>query len=99
MEECNRWADSCEKLGTPVYLYHFAHELPGDDWGAFHSAELWYMFGTYGRCWRPMGTEDQRLSEQMVTYWTNFMKTGDPGCADGERWEAYTRENPVVKRF
>ena len=46
-----------------------------------------------------MGTEDQRLSEQMVTYWTNFMKTGDPGCADGERWEAYTRENPVVKRF
>ena len=99
MEECKRWADSCEKLGTPVYLYHFAHELPGDDWGAFHSAELWYMFGTYGRCWRPMGTEDQRLSEQMVTYWTNFMKTGDPGCADGERWEAYTRENPVVKRF
>lgn len=99
MEECKRWADTCEKLGTPVYLYHFAHELPGDDWGAFHSAELWYMFGTYGRCWRPMGTEDQRLSEQMVTYWTNFMKTGDPGCAGGESWEAYTRENPVVKRF
>lgn len=100
MEECKRWAYTCEKeVETPAYLYHFAHELPGDDWGAFHSAELWYMFGTYGRCWRPMEEEDRKLSERMVTYWTNFMKTGNPGCADGEIWEAYTKENPVVKRF
>ncbi len=93
MEECKRWADSCEKLGTPVYLYHFAHELPGDDWGAFHSAELWYMFGTYGRCWRPMGTEDQCLSEQMVTYWTNFYEDRRSGMRRrGKMGSVYERK-------
>ena len=62
----------------PAYLYEFYRRLPGDKAGAFHSAELWYMFGTLDRCWRPMEDADRDLSERMVSYWTNFMKTGDP---------------------
>ena len=31
--------------------------------GAFHSSELWYMFGTLDRCWRPM--EDADLLDQL----------------------------------
>ena len=40
--------------------------------GSFHSSELWYMFGTLNRCWRPMEKVDYELSDIMVSYWKNF---------------------------
>ena len=44
------------------------------------------------------------LSEEMVTCWTNFMKTGEPNGEtqiqeEKEKWESYTKENPYVKIF
>ena len=76
-----------DSLGTaPVYEYEFTRDLPGEDKdvpdnlpGAFHSAELWYVFGTLGRSWRPFTQEDYALSEEMVSAWTDFCKTGSPG--------------------
>ena len=53
--------------------------LPGDDAGAFHSAELWYMFGTLSNCWRPFTEADYALSEKMVDAWTDFAKKANPG--------------------
>ena len=66
-----------------AWQYYFDHPLPSDDAGSFHSSELWYMFGTWRRCWRGMTEEDACLSEEMVDAWTKFMKNGDPG------WEKY----------
>mgnify|MGYP002236091704 FL=1 len=62
------------------YVYCFSRDLPGEDMsapkggfgdmkGAFHSSELWYMFGTLDKCWRPMEKADYELSERMVSYW------------------------------
>ncbi|GEM_PF-3505748 len=76
-----------DSLGTaPVYEYEFTRDLPGEDKdvpdnlpGAFHSAELWYVFGTLGRSWRPFTQEDYALSEEMVSAWTDFCKNGSPG--------------------
>ena len=76
-----------DSLGTaPVYEYEFTRDLPGEDKdvpdnlpGAFHSAELWYVFGTLGRSWRPFTQEDYALSEEIVSAWTDFCKTGSPG--------------------
>lgn len=76
-----------DSLGTaPVYEYEFTRDLPGEDKdvpdnlpGAFHSAELWYVFGTLGRSWRPFTEEDYALSEEIVSAWTDFCKTGSPG--------------------
>lgn len=76
-----------------TYLYYFKRKLPGDDAGAFHSAELWYMFGTLPRCWRPFTKEDYILSQQMVDAWSAFIKTGNPG------WSAYKKEKPFVQVF
>ena len=75
----------------PVYVYYFAKNLPGDDAGAFHSSELWYMFGTLDRCWRPMTRRDFILSRTMVDMWTDFMKKADPGNG----WRPYSKENFV----
>ena len=69
----------------PAYFYRFERALPEDDpndnrvlKGAFHSSELWYTFGTLGRCWRPMTEGDYELSRIMCDMWTNFAKTGNP---------------------
>lgn len=76
----------------------FDRKLPGDDAGAFHSAELWYMFNTLGRSWRPMEEHDFELSEEMMDYWTNFAKYGNPNGKDVEgEWKPYTRLDPYVE--
>lgn len=86
-------------LGNPAYVYYFKRELPGDKAGAFHSSELWYMFGTLKNCWRPMTEKDYELSGEMLDYWSNFVKTGDPNGEGLKKWELCVEENPFVKEF
>lgn len=93
---CVEWSQKTEELwNQPSYVYYFKRHLPGDDWGAFHCAELWYMFGTLDRCWRPFEEQDRKLSREMLEYWVNFMKTGKP--ADAEEWRPCTRADAFVK--
>ena len=80
---------------NPAYVYQFCRDLPGDSAGAFHSSELWYTFGTLHENWRPNTEGDFALSEEMVSCWSNFAKTGDPGNG----WELCTEEHPFVKVF
>ncbi len=88
-----------DSLGFPVYEYEFMRNLPGDDddpekdSGAFHSAELWYTFGTLKNSWRPFTAADYALSNEMVDAWTNFCKNGNPG------WPAYKHDKPFKKEF
>ena len=94
-----RFAQVRDSLGNkPVYTYYFDRKLPGDDAGAFHSAELWYMFNTLGRSWRPFTEGDYALSEQMMDYWTNFAKYGNPNGkdVDGE-WKPSTYASPYMQ--
>ena len=74
--------DWCEAQEAPSYAWFFDRRLPGDDCGAWHSADLWYWFGTLENCWRPLEQKDYDLSEQMTDYLCNFAKTGNPN-ADG----------------
>lgn len=94
---CIAFSQKLEELGrAPAYVYYFTRNLPGDDLGAWHSSELWYMFGTLKRCWRPWEEQDYDLSRRMLDYWTNFMKTGNPNGEGTEEWRPCTKENPVV---
>ena len=70
-----KWIASRE---TVSYTWYFDRMLPGDNNGAWHSADLWYWFGTLSNCWRPMEEKDYALSRQMVDYLCNFVRTGNP---------------------
>jgi len=65
-----------------AYTYHFCRQLPGDNKGAWHSADLWYWFGSLDKCWREFTDVDRDLSKQMVRYLTNFAKTSNPNIDD-----------------
>ena len=106
------WALLQEEQGRkPTYIYCFSRNLPDDGSfsdpqknmvplkGSFHSSELWYMFGTLDRCWRPMEKVDYELSDIMVSYWTNFAKTGNPNGNGLPAWDAYTKATPHLQQL
>ncbi len=82
-------------LAAPPSKFH-----PGSF--AFHSDDIEYVFGTLNT--RPASqwrAEDYVLSEQMMSYWTNFAKTGNPNGVDGNgqplpQWPKYTAGDPVL---
>lgn len=88
-----------ERDGGLAFAYQFDREMPGDDAGAFHSSELWYIFNTLQRCWRPFEKADYELSERMVEMWTNFAKNGNPNTSEDNTWEPCTNENPCLMTF
>lgn len=83
-----------------VFCYYFSPDIPGDDKpGAFHSCELWYMFGTLKRCWRSFDQKDFGLSDKMVSYWCNFFKSGDPNQQGLPDWPKFIKNNHKMIEF
>ena len=78
--------------GRHVYIYRFDRSVPGKgeaELGAFHSLEIPYVFGTFqARAfnWLPFSATDQKLSQVMQSYWTNFAKNGDPNGQGLAHW-------------
>ena len=85
-----------------VYCYYFNPSYPGwDNPGAFHSSELWFVFETLAKCWRPFTGKHYDLARNVCNYWTNFIKNGDPNGIDADgtpmaQWKPYTNEDPFV---
>jgi len=85
-----------EKSSHPAYAYLFSRALPGDEAGAFHSSDLWYVFHAFRHSWRPFNAGDEELSIGMVDFWTNFAKYGNPNGSTGDDpWSPCTPESPA----
>lgn len=83
-----------EQSDQPTFAYLFQRQLPGDENGAFHSSDLWYVFHAFEHSWRPFTAGDEALSNQMVDYYTNFAKFGNPNGKNEGLWKSYSTENP-----
>ena len=78
------------------YIYHLDRMLPGDKCGSWHSADLWYWFGTLKNCWRPFEDKDRELSDQMTTYLCNFAKNGNPNSENQPQWTPCFADKKVM---
>ena len=86
--------------GEPVYLSYFDRQQPGENqFGAFHAADLYYVFGTLYRNWRPFDDTDYRIAEDMIDYISNFVKTGDPNGSGLAKWDSATAEEQLFMHF
>jgi len=100
--------DAYDTLSDPprpsrVYAYQFRDrtaapliEVPGYKEGAEHATELPYLFpGLFGG---PLTAAQERLSDQMVGYWSSFVRTGNPnaGQSDAPRWPRYGDSRDVL---
>jgi para-nitrobenzyl esterase len=69
---------------VPAYLYHFTRVALLErtrKLGAFHSLELFYVFGNFPT--PGFDPTDHALSRTMMGYWTRFAATGNPNSPSG----------------
>lgn len=91
-----KWLEThAASSGAPVYRYRFDDAPPmkeGPSRGAYHSAEIEFVFEALPSKDLPWRPEDRNLSDLMSTYWTNFAKAGDPNGPGLPQWPLYRSE-------
>jgi para-nitrobenzyl esterase len=64
-------------------------------YGSYHAADLLFLFDsrTFGSEFgghAPFTPAEEQLAASMVSYWSQFARTGDPNSAREPQWPAYT---------
>jgi para-nitrobenzyl esterase len=79
------------------YLFSHAHTVPIlEPYGSYHGMELFYVFNNWEN--HPLGSgiffkpEDASVQDQMLQYWTNFVRSGNPNGDDLIQWPQYDAE-------
>jgi para-nitrobenzyl esterase len=85
---------------APVYAYEFNDPdapmgfLPPvrTFWGAFHAGDLQYVFDIIDppQTPAPFTAAQRALADQMVGFWTQFAKTGNPNSGASSLWPQYS---------
>lgn len=93
------WARLHARSGRRVYHYSFERPSPEPEFsglGAFHGAEIPYVFGTLDArewSWTP---RDRELANTMSSYWIHFSATGDPNAKGLPYWPRFDESQPTT---
>jgi para-nitrobenzyl esterase len=84
---------------TPAFLYYFDRAIPWPEhpeYGAFHTAEVPYVFGNLSLLKRPWTGVDRRLAALASSYWVRFATSGNPNAPGLPAWPAFMPSAPSV---
>ncbi len=96
------WARDQLPASKAVYTYYFDRAIPWPahpEFGAFHSAELPYVFHVLSRLDRPWQPVDRQVADAVSSYWVNFASNGNPNGAGLAQWPAYDPAAHVTMRL
>ena len=96
------WARATATGRARAYLYFFNHPPPNPQskvLGAYHAAEIVYVFNNLKQVNRPFEEVDYQLADVMSSYWVNFATTGDPNRKGLPKWTPYDREAEPYMEF
>jgi para-nitrobenzyl esterase len=99
--EMREWARLTATVDQPAFLYHFSRVPPGSQTGAYHGAEIRYVFGNL---YAPGAPHDYSLldgwvSDLMASFWVAFAATGNPNTPDTPPWLAHTAARDELLDF
>ena len=82
------FADALSENGNAVYRYYYSHRSSQDPWpkytGTKHGDELEFTFGRPLKAPAMYTVSEIDFANDIMTYWTNFVKTGYDGCSDSK---------------
>ncbi len=100
--EMRSWARLTRKANQPAYLYFFSHAPPrpgNEQLGAYHAAEIVYIFDNLDKFPWDIESLDRELADQMSEAWVRFASTGDPNGGRLPNWEVYGVESEPYLEF
>jgi len=92
--------DRLAQTQQPLYVYLFDHSEPGPEaqrYGAFHSAEIPYIFNTLDAApERGFTARDRSLASLLSGYWLAFIRGGDPNGDGRAKWPRMQANDFVI---
>lgn len=90
--------------GIPTYLFRFSYVPTSmrEQWkaGVPHATELPFVFETVGVKYGASTTAtDEKTADQILTYYANFAKTGNPNGPGLPEWPKYDPAKDVLMNF
>ena len=96
------WARLTGKGPSKAWLYFFSKVPPRPDrdiYGAYHAAEIAYVFDNLYRTTVPNEKADFDVASAMSDYWVNFATTGNPNRKGLPAWTAYDQKSEPYMEF
>lgn len=87
------WAKTMEKVEVDAYNYYFTHVPQMKQmgrFGAYHAAEILYVFNNLDKAHYEVRDVDQKLADVMSASWVAFARDGVPVGDDLPEWTPHT---------